>query len=88
MSYPHKIIKTNLQAFLSDDYAVSMGEQAGVDLADKLVEGTSIIGGSVLGRGLSSIRIATGGSKQWLRLGSSYSVEGGFKTYGLRWGIT
>jgi len=30
----------------------------------------------------------TGGFKQWLRLGSSYSREGGFKTFGLRWGAS
>lgn len=29
---------------------------------------------------------STGGMKQWFRLGRSYSVEGGFKMYGLRWG--
>jgi hypothetical protein len=35
-----------------------------------------------------SFNAATGGAKQWLRLGRSYSVEGGFKTYGLRWGAS
>ena len=36
----------------------------------------------------ASLIESTGGMKQWFRLGKSYSVEGGFKTYGLRWGAS
>jgi RHS repeat-associated protein len=34
----------------------------------------------------SGIKVETGGLKQWIRTGPSYSVEGGFKTYSTRWG--
>ena len=45
--------------------------------------------GSVLGnvsnKVISFIGKYTGGTKQWIRTGSSYSVKGGFKTYSTRW---
>ncbi len=50
---------------------------------------TEIGGGLVfkgLGLGLKYFNTATGGLKQWIRMGSSYSIEGGFKTYSTRWG--
>ena len=33
-----------------------------------------------------STKYAMGPLKNWIRLGESYSVEGGFKTFSLRWG--
>ncbi|WP_156173284.1 hypothetical protein [Chryseobacterium gallinarum] len=41
------------------------------------------LGGKYL---ISNFNRATGGLKQWIRTGSSYSIEGGFKTYSTRWG--
>lgn len=38
---------------------------------------------SLAGKGFNAF---TGGLKQWFRVGSSYSIEGGFKTVSLRWG--
>ncbi|TDS55233.1 hypothetical protein C8P70_1234 [Myroides indicus] len=47
-------------------------------------------GGKILGSGLSYLSkeftVLTGGLKQWIRTGSSYSIEGGFKTVSTRWG--
>ena len=31
---------------------------------------------------------AMGPIKQWLRVGESYCVSGGFKTFGIRWGAS
>jgi len=44
--------------------------------------------GSIVAETESVILRETGGLKQWLRLGPSYSVNGGFKTFGLRWGAS
>ena len=44
--------------------------------------------GKTTGRIGEEIVESTGGMKQWFRLGKSYSVEGRFKTYGLRWGAS
>ncbi len=41
-----------------------------------------------LPKGLNLLGKATGGAKQWLRLGKSYSIDGGFKTFSLRWGAS
>lgn len=50
----------------------------------------SSVGGAVAGKavgfGVGYFNKATGGLKQWVRTGSSYSIEGGFKTYSTRWG--
>lgn len=47
-------------------------------------------GGKIIGAGLSLLgegfTAATGGLKQWIRTGPSYSIEGGFKTVSTRWG--
>jgi hypothetical protein len=42
--------------------------------------------GSAIGKAESYFLKETVGLKQWIRFGPSYSVEGGFKTYGVRWG--
>lgn len=51
---------------------------------------TNYVGGrtslKVVGIGVRYLNKMTGGFKQWVRIGSSYSVEGGFNTYGIRWG--
>ncbi|MEM6814200.1 MAG: hypothetical protein AAF600_07355, partial [Bacteroidota bacterium] len=44
-----------------------------------------LIGGAG-GIGRSAVR--AGFPKQWIRVGSSYSRAGGFKTYGVRWGAS
>lgn len=52
------------------------------------------VGGKVLGSVLGNVSNKVisfigkyiGGTKQWIRTGSSYSVKGGFKTYSTRWG--
>lgn len=52
------------------------------------------VGGKVLGSVLGNVSNKvtsfigkyTRGIKQWIRIGSSYSVKGGFKQYSTRWG--
>ncbi|MCL1666558.1 hypothetical protein M2T82_00630 [Elizabethkingia ursingii] len=41
---------------------------------------------SVIPKGIQNFNKSTGGIKQWIRTGRSYSIEGGFKTYSTRWG--
>jgi RHS repeat-associated protein len=41
-----------------------------------------------LPKGLNLLGKASGGMKQWFRLGESYSKAGKFQTYGLRWGAS
>lgn len=43
-------------------------------------------GGKVLGLVGKGFNTLTGGLKQWVRIGGSYIVEGGFKTVSVRWG--
>jgi hypothetical protein len=43
-------------------------------------------GGKVFGLVGKGFNALTGGVKQWVRIGSSYSIEGGFKTVAIRWG--
>jgi hypothetical protein len=43
-------------------------------------------GFSLLGKLETSFVRSTGGKKQWLRFGESYSKAGGFPTFGVRWG--
>ena len=51
---------------------------------------SSYVGGAVAGKaigvGLGYFNKATGGLKQWIRTGSSYSIVGDFPTYSTRWG--
>ncbi|MBS1571361.1 MAG: hypothetical protein JST62_03050 [Bacteroidetes bacterium] len=42
-----------------------------------------VTGGIYIAKNFNSI---TGGLKQWIRTGTSYSIEGGFHTYSTRWG--
>ena len=37
---------------------------------------------------MGATRAATGPAKQWLRMGKSFSREGGFSTFGVRWGAS
>ena len=43
--------------------------------------------GHVMGKGIGHyLTRTTGGMKQWIRIGNSFSHAGGFKTYSIRWG--
>jgi YD repeat-containing protein len=47
----------------------------------ELYAGTKAL--NLAGKGFNAL---TGGLKQWIRIGNSYSIKGGFKTVSLRWG--
>jgi len=52
-----------------------------------LLFGRSVIEGAFQGF-LTVLKYETGGRKQWVRLGSSYSKSGKFQTKSLRWGAS
>ncbi|QOR73761.1 hypothetical protein IMZ16_09660 [Cruoricaptor ignavus] len=54
------------------------------DIMSSFVGG--VVTGKALGFGVGYLNKVTGGLKQWVRTGSSYSIKGGFKTYSTRWG--
>ncbi|MXV37295.1 hypothetical protein GO491_01195 [Flavobacteriaceae bacterium Ap0902] len=56
-----------------------------IDLTGEIT--SLFIGYGELKIGLNSLKLATGGLKQWIRFyGKSYSHVGQFKTYSTRWG--
>jgi RHS repeat-associated protein len=54
------------------------------------IKGASLIykGESLFARTENLLVRQTGGWKQWFRVGPSYSIQGQFKTFGLRWGAS
>lgn len=83
-TYLHKGVKGGLE-MLGADYQVSEDIATVVDLSTIFLGGTNTV--KVISNGESIFIKATGGTKQWIRLGSSYSFNLQQKTkLSLKWG--